>query len=214
MSVSDSDMQQDTETLEHLLGVVVENREQRCRQVREKARQQGSEIIKLSYARGRARMRHHIDALREKYRLRVASATARNQTQLRQQHQKEDRAMLDIAWPLLSEAMLALWNDPESRHRWLEAAIGNASSRMRQQGWHIEHPPGLSEEDIERINQASMHGKGKGPELSASDDIKAGIRIIVRGTVIDATLDGLLQQKTAIEARLLAGIKQGANGDE
>ena len=128
MSFSDSDMQADTETLEHLLGVVVENREKRCLELREKAQQQASEIIRQAYSKGRLRMHYHIEALREKYRVRVTAATARNQTLLRRQHQKEDRAMLDVAWPLLREAMLALWNDPVSRHKWLDTAIASASA--------------------------------------------------------------------------------------
>jgi hypothetical protein len=214
MSFSDSDRQTDTETLEHLLSVVVESREKRCQQVRDDARQQARAIVRLAYSKGRVRMHHHIDALREKYRVRVTAAIARNQTLLRRQHQKEDRATLDVAWPLLREAMLALWDDPVSRHKWLDAAIASASAGLREHGWRIEHPPGLSAGDIKRINLALGHEKGRRHELSACDDIEAGIRIIARGTVIDATLNGLLQQKTAIEARMIARIRQGAAGHE
>jgi F0F1-type ATP synthase delta subunit len=214
MSFSDSDMQADTETLEHLLGVVVENREKRCLEVRENARQQAKVIIKNAYSKGRVRMHHHIDALREKYRVRVTSAIARNQTLLRRQHQKEDRATLDAAWPLLRQAMLALWDDPVSRHKWLDAAIAKATAGLREHDWRIEHPPGLSDEDIKKINLTLSHGNGKGAELLACDDIEAGVRIIARGTVIDATLKGLLQQKTAIEARMIARIRQGAASHE
>lgn len=209
MSFSDSDMQADTETLEHLLGVVVENREKRCLELREKAQQQASEIIRQAYSKGRLRMHYHIEALREKYRVRVTAATARNQTLLRRQHQKEDRAMLDVAWPLLREAMLALWNDPVSRHKWLDTAIASASTELREHGWRIEHPPGLGGEDIKKINQSFSRAKDQRPELSGSEDIEAGIRIIAKGTVVDATLEGLLQQKTAIEARIIARIRQG-----
>jgi hypothetical protein len=214
MSISDPDMQPDTETLEHLLGVVVENREKRCLEMREKAQQQAREIIGLAYSKGRTRMHHHVDALREKYRVRVSAAIARNQTLLRRQHQKEDRALLDVAWPLLREAILALWIDPVSRHKWLDTAITSALTGLREHDWLIEHPPGLGAEDLERIKHVSIQARGKGPELSASNDIEAGIRIIARGTVIDATLEGLLHQKTAIEARMIARIRQGAAGHE
>lgn len=214
MSLSDSDMQLDNETLEHLLGVVVESREKRCHEMRENAQQQATQIIRQSYSKGRIRMHHHINALREKVRARVTAAIARNQTLLRRQHQKEDRAILDVAWPLLREAMLALWNDPASRQRWLDAAITSASTGLRAHDWRIEHPPSLSHADIKRIKQASAQGSSRGPELSACDDIEAGIRIITKGAVIDATLEGLLRQKTAIEARMIARIKRGAAGHE
>jgi len=214
MSSSDPDMQADTETLEHLLGIVVESREKRCQQMRDDAQQQAKEITRLAYTKGRTRMHHHIDALREKYRVRVTAATARNQTLLRRQHQKEDRATLDVAWPLLREAMLVLWKDPDSRRNWLESAIASASSSLKQQDWHIEHPQDMDEADVKWIKHTHIHGKDRGGKLIASADIDAGIRIILNGTVIDATLDGLLKQKTAIEAILIARIKQGAASHE
>jgi hypothetical protein len=204
-------MQQDNETIEHLLGVVVENREKRCQQVREKAHQQARDITRQAHARSRARMHRHVNELREKYRARISSANARNQTLLRQQHQKEDRAMLDVAWPLLREAMMALWNDPESRRDWLQAAVSSASSSLRDNGWHIEHPRNLTEEDVKLITHMLPNGKSKHTKLVATDTIDAGIRITVKGTVVDATLDGLLKQKNAIEALILAHIKQGAD---
>ncbi len=122
--------------------------------------------------------------------------------------------MLDIAWPLLREAILALWNNPVSRHQWLDTAVASASAGLREHVWVIEHPLNLGHEDIKRIKQMFNHAHGKRPELSACDDIEAGIRIIAKGTVIDATLEGLLQQKTVIEARMIARIKQGAASHE
>ena len=211
MNGSDSRMQQDNETLEHLLGVVVENREKRCQQVREKAQQQAREITRQAHARSRARMHRHVNELREKYRARISSANARNQTLLRQQHQKEDRALLDVAWPLLREAMTALWNDTDSRRDWLQAAVNSASSSLRDNGWHIEHPLNLADEDAKLITYMLPHGKSKHAKLVATDTIDAGIRITIKGTVVDATLDGLLKQKNAIEALMLARIKQEAD---
>ena len=208
MKVSDSNMQQDSETLEHLLGVVVENREQRCQEVRDNAHLQAREIIKQAYSRSRGRLHRHIVEVREKYRQRVNSARARNQTLLRQQHHKEERALLDVAWPLLHTAMMTLWVTPESRYRWIEAAVENAERRLRQDGWRIEHPADFSREDRDRIKR--MLEAGRGPDFTACDDIEAGIRIVIDGTVIDATLAGLLKQKISIEARMIAQIKQGA----
>jgi hypothetical protein len=209
MTSSDSDMQPSTETLEHLLGVVVENREQRCQQIRDNAFRQASEIVKQAHARSRGRMHRHLVALREKYRVKIASATARNQTLLRQQHQKEDRTILDVAWPRLREAMVALWLQPDSRFNWLDAAIETASGRLREHHWHIEHPPDMSEQDKKRIMHASSLGEATLHHFTVDNKIEAGIRIVAKGTVIDVTLDGLLKQKNMIEARLIARIKNG-----
>ena len=135
-------------------------------------------------------MHRHVNELREKSRARIASANARNQTLLRQQHQKEDRALLDVAWPLLREAMIALWKEPDSRRDWLQAAVQSASSRLRDNGWHIEHPRNLTEEDVKLITHMLPNGKSKHTKLVATDTIDAGIRITIEGTVVDATLDG------------------------
>jgi hypothetical protein len=212
MKSSDPDMQADTETLEHLLGVVVENREKRCQAVRDRAFQQASEITGQAYQRGRARLHRHVNELREECRLKVTSATARNQTLLRQQRHKEERAILDVAWPMLRTSMMALWQQYETRCQWIESAIETAKQRLRQRGWRIEHPPDFSEDDRQCIEQ--MFTGDHKPELSASDDIEAGIRIRLDGAVIDATLAGLLRQKRAIEARMIARIKQGAMSHE
>ncbi len=212
MKSSDPNLQPDTETLEHLLGVVVENREKRCQAVRDKAFQQAAEITGQAYKRSRARLHRHVDELREKYRLKVTSATARNQTLLRQQHHKEERALLDVAWPMLRTAMMALWQQHETRCQWIESAIETGKQRLRQQGWRIEHPTNFSKADRQCIEQ--MLAGDEKPELSACDDIEAGIRIRLEGAVIDATLDGLLRQKRAIEARMIARIKQGAMSHE
>ena len=212
MSNSDSELQPDTETLEHLLGVVVESREKRCQEMRDKAHQQAAEIISQAHKKSRGRMHRHVNELREKYRLRVASATARNQTLLRQQHHKEERALLDVAWPMLRTALMALWAGPDSRYRWIEAAVASADSRLRDRGWRIEHPLDFSKDDSRRVEK--MFATGSKPELTASDDIEVGVRIRLDGTVIDATLAGLLKQKNAIEARMIARIKQEATKDD
>ena len=206
MSNSDSDRQQDTDTLQHLLGVVVENREKRCQEVKDNARQEADEIIRQAHSRVRGRLHRHVNALRETDRLRVASATARNQTLLRQQHQKEERALLDMAWPLLHDAVLALWRQAESRHRWVDAAVGLATERLRDRNWRIEHPPDFSEDDKDSIRQ--NFPADNQPALAPCDDIEAGIRIVVDGTVVDASLAGLLKQRTSVEARMIARIKQ------
>ena len=214
MKASEQDGQQQAETVEHLLGIVVENREKRCAEVRNNALQQAGEIIRQAYTKSRARMHRHINALREKQRQRVSSAIARNQTLLRQQHQKADRAIIDMAWPMLRKAMQALWNDTASRQNWLDAVMASAADRLLQQDIRIEHSLNMSEQELSRMKQQWFNSNGNEPDLQGCEDIDAGIRIIAQGTVIDATLDGLLKQRTSIEALLIARVKQGGVAGE
>jgi hypothetical protein len=214
MKKAETDPEYTKYTLEHLLGVVVENREKRCSEVREKTAGEVSDIIHLAYQRSRARMHSHIVALREKYRVRAAAALARNQTRMRQQQQKHDHEVLTTAWPMLRESMLALWKDPESRRTWLENAVSNAKEILLQHEWHIEHPVDFDSDEHKWLKHAMTGSRQKGHKLTATDDIEAGIRIRANGTVVDATLEGLLRHRLAIEAELIARIKQGADGDD
>lgn len=213
MSSSDSE-NSNTQTLEYLLGVVVENREQRCTEIRESAHIQASEMIKQAHTSVRNRMHHHILLLREKYRERVSAAYARNQTLIRQHRQLADKECLAEAWPLLREALKCLWNDPVSRQKWLDAAITSAASKFLKQHWSIEHPVNFSDEEQKRLQQDVTNIGHNTAELTACDDIAAGIRIVVEGTVFDATLNGLLQQRTTIEAMLISRIKQDASSHD
>jgi len=212
MKAPESESQQNIETLEHLLGVVLESREKRCAELRGDARVQAEEIVKQAHKKSRARMHRHVSALREKYRVNVASARARNQTLVRQQQQKVDQTTLDSAWPLLREALLGLWKDSDSRRKWLNSAISSALSSLRECEWQIEHPPDFSTEEQKRLRHKLAHNKGVEAKLIVREDIEAGIRISAQGTVVDATLDGLLHQKLPIEAKLIARIKLEASG--
>jgi len=214
MSQLEPDLQQNAETLEHLLDVVIENREKRCLEVRANALSQVKLSIRQAHRRSRKRFHSHADDLREKYRVSETAAQARNQTQQRQQQQETERALLDAAWPLLDSAILILWNETKSRRAWLSAATALAASILLEHQWQIEHPLDFSEEDAKRLRKGLTDKIGKAPEMLPRKDIKAGIRVIAHGTVVDATSKGLLQDKRGIEAILLARIKQaGCNHD-
>jgi hypothetical protein len=213
MSSHDTD-KPESKTLEYLLSVIVENREQRCAEVREQARLHNNEVLKQAHTRVRERVHHHILMLREKYQERISAAQARNQTLIRQQHQLADKEFLETAWPILREALAALWRDPASRTRWMDNAISCASSIFLQQNWCIEHPVDLNDEEKKHLKYDCTDIDISTPELAVSEDIEAGIRIIAGATVFDATLEGLLKQRTAIEAILISRIKQETPGHD
>jgi len=213
MNQSEPDLHQNAETLEHLLDVVIENREKRCLEIRENAHSQVRESIRQAHGRSRKRFRSHADSLREKYRVGGTAAQARNQTQRRQQQQETERALLDTAWPLLDDEILVLWDETKSRWAWLNAATALAVPLLLERQWLVEHPLDFSEEDAKRLRTELTDKIGKAPEMLACADIQAGIRIIAHGTVVDATSKGLLQHRRSIEAVLLARIKQASSHD-
>ena len=209
MNSPNTEDKQTTQTLEHLLGVVLENREQRCTDVSESTHAQAQEILKQAHTRVRARLHRHILILREKYRTSISAALARNHTLIRQQQQKADSAFLEKAWPILREALLTLWKAPESRMLWIDAAISNASSVLLEHDWRVEYPRDFTDEERKLLKHILRDKHGRKAKLAAGDDIEAGVRILAHGTVVDATIEGLLQQTSSIEATLIARIKQG-----
>jgi hypothetical protein len=207
----------DTDTLDYLLGVVTANREQRCAEILDAAHSQSNEVVKQAHSQVQARMHHHILELREKYRQRVTAAYARFNTLIRQQNQVADRALLDSALPLLQQSLMSLWQDPQLRQQWLDGAIEKASFALLNDDWRIETPTGLSGQELEHLKHQAVSVHSKTAAVIVNDKIKAGVRIIAAGTVVDATLDGLLQQRTVIEAMLISRIKydntRGNSGD-
>jgi vacuolar-type H+-ATPase subunit E/Vma4 len=195
------------ETLAYLLGVIEANREQHCTKLREAASVKRKEIIKQAHSQVRARMSHHVLTLREKYRERITAADARNQTLIRRQHQAADKVLLDEAWPMLEQALHSLWETHSSRKQWISQAVETAASTFIGENWVFEHPADLAEEDrkylISRIKEM-----GKEVELRVNEDIKVGVRVSVDGTCLDATREGLLKQKVAIEAMLISRTRQ------
>ena len=153
-------------------------------------------------------MHHHVLTLRDKNNQRISAAQAHNQTLIRQQQQQTDQKILDNAWPALHETLLKLWQKPAFRVQWMDAAINHAANTFIKPNWSIEHPTTLDEHDQKHLQQSLATLNQHTLELTIANDIKAGIRIIVDETIFDATIDGLLQQKTMIESMLLATLKQ------
>lgn len=214
MSTPGSLQSDERDTIDHLLEVIESNRKKRCDEQYKQARAQAREIVGKAYARGRIRLGRHVSELRQKYRVQTSFAHARNQTLMRQQHQHADRSILDIAWPMLHEAMQDLWDMPETRKAWLDGAVNSAVSRLSGKHWLVEHPPDLDKDERTALKQGAGIPAATRIRFSVCRDIEAGIRIRVGDTVVDATLTGLLHDRQAVEGRLIAMIRHAMPDDE
>jgi predicted TIM-barrel fold metal-dependent hydrolase len=110
--------------------------------------------------------------------------------------------------------MLRRWLNASSRQLWIDALLHVASRAMLIYDWRIEHPPAWPQTECEDLRRHLVQLGVTAPVFVAYDDIKAGLRIIARGATIDATLVGLLQRKTAIEAVLMARLMPLVNNGE
>ena len=115
-------------------------------------------------------------------------------------------ALLAAAWPRLPAALQWLWRQPDTRAAWTSRLAQVARGMLAADGWRIAHPPGWAEAE----RQAFAAGIAAPAEFSAGEDIEAGLRICRGGNCVDGTLQALLADRRAIEARLLARLGEHA----
>ena len=194
--------------LQHLLDVVEREREKRCRGVIEAAEQQAREIVRQAYRDARTRAHEDLEELREQIRQRIASAEAQEQTRLRHRRQQADQAFLDAAWQPLQQALLERWQHGEHRQQWISHLVDAAASMLMDRHWLIEHPADWPADESNALQDKLRGEIDCIPQLEPQAGITAGLRISAGGACVDGSIEGLLRQRTRIEALLLAEIKK------
>lgn len=194
--------------------VVESSREARCQQLTEDARRRAQEIVKTAHRENRARMRTAIDQQRESMEEALATTRARLSTRARERLHHVDRDRLERARARLGEVLLERWQDTDSRQRWILGLIESALSYLPGGTWRIEHPGDFDLDDLAGVNERiALHCGGNPPDFAVRDSARVGLRIAVDGAVLDGTMEGLLADRTRIDAELLASLRLD-DGDE
>ena len=186
---------------------LVENHERaRCREVTAQAQHEARRLLREAHAGARRRMHRHVQELkhfrdREQTRAQAEVATAR-----RQHRQRCDRALLEAGRVQLRASLLARWQETGARRRWVENLVRQAFARLPRGRWTIAHPAGWDKAERDALTQPPARAPGAAPEWIEDRQIAAGLRFHVGGACLDGTLDGLLADRTAVEALLLAEI--------
>jgi hypothetical protein len=192
--------------LKHLLAVVEQRRSERCRDVLDKAHEQALQVVKQSYREVRQRMHLELGEIRQKRRQQMVSVVAQRQTRKRQRRQQADEALLKTSWQDLREALLHRWRDPLMRQQWVEGLVSQAASVLVGRHWVIEYPSDWPAQERAAFQLKLQKQLGELPDFEASSTITAGLRICAEGACVDGSVDGLLRERLAIEAVLLARI--------
>ena len=138
--------------LQHLLEVVDRRREEHCARVTEEAQAQARQIDKQAWRESRSRAHEDLLELRAQIRQQLASADARRQTQQRQQRQQLEQELISTCWPQLHDALQRLWDDRETRKRWVKDLILQASNILLNAHWCIEHPADWPGQELSLIH--------------------------------------------------------------
>jgi hypothetical protein len=210
MSTTDSDL---GNKVRHLLDMVVRHRDEKCAAILASAQAEAKGLLRAAWREGRERLHNEINDTRRQVGRTLASLEAQQQTRRRQRRQAADGVLLVKARAALQTALLQRWQQPASRQQWCEELVKAALTTLDGREWIVEHPADwpMSEHDAlrERINSLC----GKTPRLQANGAIRAGLRICAEGTCMDATIDGLLQDRERIDAELLALCTECAGSD-
>jgi len=208
-------MQTYNETLARLLAEEVQRQvEAECEEVLKSAGKGAKEIVAAAFSSARARGHEAILAMRQEGRRRLILAEAKRQTRMRTQNECQAAEALQIAIPLLQEAVLKRWRDPESRNLWLEALAREACARLLPGRWTVEHPLELTDQDKDRFVASLKCAEGGQVEFKADAQVRAGVRIRTGGALLDGTSDGLLSDRPAVEAMLLAELCHRLQGED
>jgi hypothetical protein len=184
-----------------LLQLIAENREARCRVERERAAAEARAVVRQAHASARARLRTVVEQASSGPRERLARAEAQHRTRERLAHQRRVQARLEQGLRLVRELLERAWLDPTERSGWIERAAQRALEVLPGGRWDVTHAPALPEAERERLRQLLLAKSVRDVEFASAAG--AGVKFASGSAVFDATLEGLLGDRAAIEARLL-----------
>ena len=194
-----------------LLALVDEFRESKCAELLGTAEADARGLVREALRRARARVHEAIAEERKRYATAVGAAEAQLHTRRRLAHQGREAEMIAAAWRRLPAALTDRWREPARRGRWLERHLGRALGTLPREPWEMRHAPGPTA--AEKLAIAQWLGGRGAPAVSFVEDasIAAGFRVRAGHNTLDATLDGLVADRKAIEGRLLHHLEQAGD---
>ena len=193
-----------TDAMSALLKLVADDEQRRCREILARAEAGAQMTLREAQRAARARVRENVQALKQERRQALALATAELDTARRQHQQRRDQALLEAAWQPLQAALAARWRDASARSRWVDGLVLRALTRLPRGLWRVEHPSDWPAAERSRFVSVLSAALGQEPQLHVAADITAGLRVHAGSAQLDGTLAGLLSDRRAIEALLLA----------
>ena len=186
-----------------LLRVVADNREAKCRALRERAATEVRAVLKQAHSCARERVRAALEEARKRDSEHRARAEAQQRRRERLAREQDLRARLDEGARQVKELLVQSWQAPVERRTWVEGAALRAAAMLPAGRWEIAHPGGWPKAERERLRQLLLERGVGAVDFVPDQTIAAGVRLSSGNAVFDVTLSGLLADRTAVEARLL-----------
>jgi hypothetical protein len=191
-----------------LLELVDAYREAECRTLMDAARREAAELIGRTYQAERARLHQRLLTERTGARERIQAARAEKDTRERAGGERASARILAIAWPRIETVLASRWRDPGGRQTWVQGVLEQARRLLPKGVWTLRHAPDWPETEWQALGTLLAAELGIEPRFVADGSISAGLAIEGAGALLDASLEGLLKDRTRIEARLLALLEE------
>ncbi len=195
-----------------LLDLVEQFRARRRAELIDPAQEQARSLLRSARAEGRQRVHTTIAEARQRLASEVGAAQARLATDRRLAEQRRAVRVLQEGWSALREALRARWHDANARGLWLDAHLSRALRVLPKDRWQVEFAAGWARAERESFAERVAAEGVAGASWQARDDIDGGVRIRAGNNVVDATIDGLLADRAALEGRLLDLLQDGSPG--
>ncbi len=196
-------------TTRALLDLVEADRASQRARIMEEAHRTADAVRTEARTRARARVRAAFAEQRALRARRLAALEARLATERRVRAQHRTAVLLRGAWEQLPGALLGLWREPVTRAAWVEHVLAAARARMPRGAWRIVHAPDWPDAEQRAVTQAVTEWSGVAPTLEVDHGIAAGLVVAAGPNSIDGTLDGLVQDRADVEARLIGALEVG-----
>ncbi|HET7525018.1 MAG TPA: hypothetical protein VFK10_03670 [Burkholderiaceae bacterium] len=183
-----------------LIDLIESDRAHRCAQILDPARASAAAVRAQARTDWRARLRSTFIEQRRRRLDTLAAARARAATRARLHAQQHAAALLRAAWLQLPEALRALWRDAAARAAWAQQVAAVARTRLSVDTWRIVH---ALEWPVAEQQTLAYSLPGITVRFEPDAAIDAGLKVIAGGNIVDATVAGLLADRSEIEAALL-----------
>lgn len=196
------------DALEEMLKLVAEQQGKECAAAAERAGTEARDVLAAVHRGARRRMHENVLEIRQIMRREMNQAQAALETAKRQHTQRCDFALIESGWPKLRAAMLARWREAGARRVWIDSLVRAAQVALPHGSWDVFHPADLGAADRDYLAQSIAAFAGVVPRFVVDDKVSAGLRLCAAGACLDGTLEGILGDHAAIQARLLAKLEE------
>jgi hypothetical protein len=184
-----------------------DRQQRKCRELQREAESWRREHLREARRQAHEKVRAAVRVARQRRRVEIAAAEAQIEAEQRRERQMQLNGLLSRVIERVPDELRRRWRGAQTRHRWIEATLGDALRRLGASDWSVRHAPGLEpEERVEQFEQAHL-------TWVEDPDLDAGLVVQKPGARLDASIDGLLSGGAELQSRILLLLKRDESGD-